>query len=41
MSDSLEDDLRADARYERRLFWKVLAIVALVAAVAAARTVLG
>jgi hypothetical protein len=31
MSDDFEDELAADERFERRLFWRQLAIVVLVA----------
>ena len=41
MSDDLDADLRADLRFERLLFWRVLAVVLLVAGVVALRAVLG
>ena len=41
MTDDLEDDLRADARFERLLFWRQILIVAIVAGVIALRAVLG
>ncbi|HEY6891840.1 MAG TPA: hypothetical protein VI300_28820 [Solirubrobacter sp.] len=40
MSDSFEDELEADERFERRLFWRQLAIVALVAILIALLAVL-
>ena len=33
MTDTFEDELEADERFERRLFWRQLAIVLLVAVV--------
>ena len=41
MSDDFEAELRADARFERLLFWRVLAVVVFVAAVSALRVVFG
>jgi hypothetical protein len=41
VSDDLEADLAADERFERSLLWRELLIVAIVAAVIAARVVLG
>ena len=41
MSGDLDADLRADARFERLLFWRMLAFVLLVAAVVVLRGVLG
>jgi hypothetical protein len=38
---SFEDELAADERFERRLFWRQLAIVLVVAALIALRVVLG
>jgi hypothetical protein len=38
---TLEEDLAADERFERRLFWRQLAIVVVVAALIALRVVLG
>jgi ferric-dicitrate binding protein FerR (iron transport regulator) len=40
MSDDFENELAADERFERRLFWRQLAIVVLVAAVIALLVVL-
>jgi len=37
---SFEEELAADERFERRLFWRQLAIVLLVAALIAVRVVL-
>lgn len=37
---SFEDELAADERFERRLFWRQLAIVILVAALIVIRVVL-
>jgi hypothetical protein len=41
VSDDFEAELRADARFERLLFWRVLAVVLFVAALVALRAVLG
>ena len=41
MSDEFEAELAADERFERRLFWRQLAIVALVAALIVLRIVAG
>ena len=41
VSGELEDDLRADARYERRLFWRCWRSSCWSRRVVAARTVLG
>ncbi len=38
---SFEDELAADERFERRLFWRQLAIVVVVAALIALLVVLG
>jgi ferric-dicitrate binding protein FerR (iron transport regulator) len=40
MSDDFESELAADERFERRLFWRQLAIVVLVAGVIALLVVL-
>jgi hypothetical protein len=40
MTDPFEDELEADERFERRLFWRQLAIVLLVAVVIALLAVL-
>ena len=37
MSDDFESELAADERFERRLFWRQLAIVLFVAALVALR----
>ena len=37
---SFDEELRADARFERLLFWRVLAIVLVIAALVALRAVL-
>lgn len=37
----MSDDFEADARFERRLFWRQLAIVAVAAALIALRVWLG
>ena len=39
MSEEFDDELEADERFERRLFWRQLAIVVLVAALVALRVV--
>jgi hypothetical protein len=39
--DDFERELRADARFERLLFWRILAVVLLVAALVVLRAVLG
>jgi hypothetical protein len=41
MSDDFESDLAADERFERRLFWRELAIVLTVAGVIALLAVFG
>ena len=41
MSGDLDADLRADTRFERLLFWRMLAIVLLVAGLVVLRGVLG
>jgi len=39
-SQDFDDDLRADARFERLLFWRILAIVVVIAVLVALRAVL-
>jgi hypothetical protein len=41
MSDDLDSDLRADERFERRVFWRELLIVAAIAAAIVLRAVYG
>jgi ferric-dicitrate binding protein FerR (iron transport regulator) len=41
VSDEFESELAADERFERRLFWRQLAIVVLVAALIALLIVVG
>jgi hypothetical protein len=38
--DDFERELRADARFERLLFWRILAVVVLIAALVVLRAVL-
>ena len=41
MSDELEADRREDARFERQLFWREIAVVLLIAGLIVVREVLG
>ena len=41
MSDGFERELQRDARFEKLLFWRVLVVVALVAALIVLRTWFG
>ena len=41
MNEGFERELRADARFERLLFWRILAVVLFLAALLVLRVVLG
>ena len=41
MSDDFERELQADARFERLLFWRILAVAVFIVALVVLRAVLG